>query len=448
MFKRKAYAELVRWKSLSKGKTAALIEGARRIGKSTTAIAFAEAEYEDYLLLDFAMEGEDIKRNFQENIGDLNTFFRNLFLLKGKSLPANRAVIIFDEVQLFPPARQAIKALVCDGRYDYIETGSLISIKKNVQDILIPSEEHRIKMHPMDFEEFLWAHGDNVTADAIKEAFLACKPLGDAIHRKIIKDFRSYIAVGGMPQAVAAFVDGQTFDEIDLIKRSILDLYEEDISKYGVGSNWAASIFKSIPEQLTHHNSHFKVAALSKNARYQNIAGALDFLRESMTVAECINVTAPDVLLDMHADNSRFKLFMADTGLLVTQAMKRGLYSGEPLYKALIFNKLSTNLGMIMENAVAQMLTANGHPLRFHEFKFKPGESSRQKSYELDFLLIRNGKICPIEVKSSGYRSHRSLDYFFEKYDVKSQERYVLYTKDLKREGDITYLPVYMAMCL
>ena len=446
MFKRKVYDELLRWKKLSQGKTAALIEGARRIGKSTIAQAFAETEYDDYLLLDFSIESEDIKQNFKENIGDLDAFFRTLFLLKGKNLPANNAVIIFDEVQLFPLARQSIKAL--DGRYDYIETGSLISIKKNVQDILIPSEEYRIKMYPMDFEEFLWAQKDNVTAPAIREAFDTMKPLSDAIHRKILKSFRTYIAIGGMPQAITAFVEGQTFDQIDLIKRTIVALYEEDINKYGSRSDLALRIFKSIPDQLTHHNSRFKMSTLGKDTRYPNIAGSLEFLCNSMVVNECKNIATPDILLDMHSDNSNFKLFMADTGLLVTQAMKCGLYSEESLYKKLIVDKLSTNLGMIMENAVGQMLAANGHPLRFHEFKFQPKDSNREKAYEVDFLLVRNGKICPVEVKSSGYRAHKSLDYFFEKYTIKNTERYVLYTNFLKRENSIKYLPIYMAICL
>lgn len=448
MFKRKAYTALQQWKKVSKGRTAALIEGARRIGKSTVAQAFAEKEYDDYLVLDFSLEGEDVKRNFTENIGDLNTFFRNLFLLKGKKLPERRAAIIFDEVQLFPQARQAIKTLVKDGRFDYIETGSLISIRRNTKDILIPSEENRIRMFPMDFEEFLWAIGNDVAFDAIREAFGSRRPLGDAIHRRLMKDFRSYVAVGGMPQAVALFAEGSTFEEIDLVKRSILSLYEEDINKFGPHSSWPLSIFKSIPEQLTHHGSHFKISALDKKARYQNIAGALAFLDDSMTVNESLNVTSPDVLLDMHADRTNFKLFMADTGLLVTQAMGCGMFAEESLYKALVFDKLSANLGMVMENVVSQMLVANGHPLRFHEFKYKASNSAREKTYEVDFVVVRDGKVCPVEVKSSGYRAHKSLDVFFEKYDVKAQERYVLYTKDLMRDGAVVYLPMYMASCL
>ena len=277
VFKRKIYSKMLEWKTVSHGESALMIEGARRIGKSTIALAFAKNEYEDHMILDFAQESQDVRRNFEENIGELDVFFRNLFLLKGRDLPKGKSVIIFDEVQLFPAARQAIKFLVQDGRYDYIETGSLISIKKNVSDILIPSEEFKIKMFPMDFEEFLWAKSDTVTADAIRYAFEKKKPLGDAVHRKIMQTFRTYMAVGGMPQAVSAFVEGRTYREIDFIKRNILSLYEDDLKKHDNDSNEKASIiFKTIPEQLSNRNSHFRMAGVEKNARYQNYIGAID----------------------------------------------------------------------------------------------------------------------------------------------------------------------------
>ena len=259
MFTRKAYASLAEWKRVSNGGTAALIEGARRVGKSTVAEAFAQAEYEDYLLLDFSQESEAVKRNFRENTDNLDTFFRNLFLLKGKRLNPGVSVIILDEVQLFPLARQAVKWLVADGRYHYIETGSLISIKQNTENILIPSEEHRIKMYPMDFEEFLWAKGDTITAGAIRDAFEHKRPLGDDIHRAIMRTFREYLAVGGMPQAVAAFVEGRTFEEIDFVKRSILSLYEEDLHKYDSEQNGRVSaIFNTVSEQLGSQSMRFK----------------------------------------------------------------------------------------------------------------------------------------------------------------------------------------------
>ncbi len=311
-----------------------MIEGARRIGKSTIVTEFARNEYEDYLLLDFVTESIDIRRNFKENLGDLDTFFRNLFLLKGKSLSEKKSVIIMDEIQFFPAARQAIKYLTADGRYDYIETGSLISIKKNVRDILIPSEEYRLRMFPMDFEEFLWAKGDHVTFPVIRDAFEKRKPLGDAIHRKIMQHFRTYMAVGGMPQAVDAFVSGKNYEQIDFVKRNILSLYEEDLKKYDEDNREKASaIYKTIPEQLENHNSHFKFSMIDKNARYKNYVDAVDFIEESMIGHACIGVTCPEVALELYADRSNFKLYMGDTGLLVTQIMGNTDETGTDLYK-------------------------------------------------------------------------------------------------------------------
>jgi len=449
VFKRKIYNQLLEWKELSAGSSAVLLEGARRIGKSTIAEEFAKAEYDDYLLLDFAKESKDVKNNFTENMDDLDTFFRNLFLLKKRNLHGKRCVIIFDEVQLFPTARQAIKYLVADGRYDYIETGSLISIKKNVQGILIPSEEYQIKMYPMDFEEFLWAQGDTVTYDAIQHAFESRKPLGDAIHRKIMKTFRTYMAVGGMPQAVDAYVSGKTFAQIDFIKRNILRLYEEDLAKYDDENREKASVvYRTIPEQLENKNSHFKFSLVDKNARYQNYVDAVSFISKSMIGNECINVTKPEVALELFSDRSNFKLYMGDTGLLVSQIMKYRDKTDEDLYKALIFDDLGINQGMILENMVAQMLRASGHELYFHEYRYQPSENEKEKKYEIDFLTVRKKKICPIEVKSSNYKSHKSFDYLVEKYQLKVQDRYIIYTKDLKYEDGITYIPIYMTMCV
>ena len=360
VFKRKVYDKLLEWKKLSAGASAVLLEGARRIGKSTIVEEFAKNEYDDYMILDFARENKDVRNNFIENMDDLDSFFRNLFLLKGKSLNGKNCVIIFDEVQLFPYARQAIKYLVADGRYEYIETGSLISIRKNVKDILIPSEEYRIKMYPMDFEEYLWALNDTVTIPAITEAFQKRRALGDAIHRKIMKTFRTYMVVGGMPQAVEALVSGKTFAQIDFVKRNILSLYEEDLSKYDNENREKASvIYKTLPEQLENKNSHFKFSLLDKNARYQNYVDAVSFIAESMIGNECINVTKPEVSLELFADRSNFKLYMGDTGLLVTQVMKNRDDSDEDLYKSLIVGNLGINQGMILENMVAQMLRAS-----------------------------------------------------------------------------------------
>lgn len=447
IFKRKVYKKILEWKNLSAGESALLLEGARRIGKSTIVEEFAKREYDDYMILDFAKENKNIRNNFIENMDDLDTFFRNLFLLKKRSLKGKNCLLIFDEVQLFPIARQAIKYLVADGRYDYIETGSLISIRKNVKDILIPSEEYRIKMYPMDFEEYLWAQGDNVTFDAVKDAFEKRKPLGDAIHRKIMKTFRTYMAVGGMPQAVEAYVNGKTFSQIDFIKRNILNLYEEDLAKYDTENREKASIvYRTIPEQLENKNSHFKFSLIDKNARYQNYIDAVSFISESMIGNECINVTKPEVALALFSDRSNFKLYMGDTGLLVTQIMKNQDEADEDLYKALIIDNLGINQGMILENMVAQMLRASGHGLYFHEYLYQPGENEREKKYEVDFITIKKKKICPIEVKSSNYKSHKSFDYFGKKYQLKMQDRYIIYTKDLKYEDGIMYIPIYMTM--
>lgn len=323
IFKRKVYDKLKEWKELSAGTSALLLEGARRIGKSTIVEEFAKNEYDDYMILDFARENQDIKENFIENMDDLNTFFRNLFMLKGRALKGKNCVLIFDEVQLFPQARQAIKYLVADGRFDYIETGSLISIKKNVKDILIPSEEYRVKMYPMDFEEYLWALGDEITIPTVKNSFEERKALGDTIHRKIMKTFRTYMVVGGMPQAVDAYVSGKTYAQIDFVKRNIISLYEEDLAKYDTESREKASvIFRTIPEQLENKNSHFKMSLIDKNARYQNYVDAVSFISEAMIGNECINITKPEVALELFADRSNFKLYMGDTGLLVTQIMK------------------------------------------------------------------------------------------------------------------------------
>ena len=449
IFKRKIYEKLLEWKELSAGASAVLLEGARRIGKSTIVEEFAKREYDDYMILDFVKENQDVRNNFLENMDDLDSFFRNLFLLKGKSLQGKNCVIIFDEIQLFPQARQAIKYLVADGRYAYIETGSLITIRKNVKDILIPSEEYRLKMYPMDFEEYLWALNDTVTIPAVKNAFAKRKPLGDAIHRKIMKNFRTYMAVGGMPQAVDAFVNGKTFAQIDFVKRNILALYEEDLAKYDEENRDKASVvFKTIPEQLENKNSHFKFSMVEKNARYRNYVDAVSFISESMIGNECIHVTKPETALELFADRSNFKLYMGDTGLLVWQMVRNQDDTFVYLYKALILGKLGINQGMILENVVAQMLRASGHALYFHEYLYMPEGNTAEKKYEIDFMTVKKKKICPIEVKSSNYTSHKSFDYLIKKYQLKMEDRYIIYTKDLKYQDGITYIPVYMTMMI
>ena len=435
IFKRKVYAKLIEWKTLAAGTSAVLLEGARRIGKSTIVEEFAKKEYDDYMILDFARENQDVKNNFVENMNDLDTFFRNLFLLKGKSLKGKNCVIIFDEVQLFPQARQAIKYLVADGRYEYIEPGSLISIRGG----------GRGGGGPGGGGGGGGAGNDEVTIPTIREAFEKRKPLGDAIHRRIMKSFRTYMVVGGMPQAVDAYVSGKSYEQIDFVKRNILSLYEEDLAKYDTENREKASvIYRTIPEQLENKNSHFKLSMVDKNARYQNYMDAVSFISEAMIGNECINVTKPEVALELFADRSNFKLYMGDTGLLVTQIMKNRDSTDEDLYKALIIDNLGINQGMIVENIVAQMLRAAGHELYFHEYLYVPEGTTREKKYEIVFMIVKKKKICPIEVKSSNYMSHKSFDYLLQKYQLKCEHRFIIYTKDLKYQDGILYLPLYM----
>lgn len=451
LFKRKIYQKLVDWKNLSQGKTAIMIEGARRIGKSTIAEEFAQNEYKDYLILDFAKEDEDVKRLFTTSLGDMANFFRQLFVFKGKSLPERESIIILDEIQMFPEARQAIKYLVQDGRYDYLESGSLIRIKKTSKKILIPSEEDKISMFPMDFEEFLWAQGDTYTYSVIGEAFSDRKPLGAALHRKIMSRFREYMAVGGMPQAVQAFIDGENYERIDYMKRTILKLYEEDLKKYDDENKEKASIiFKSIPEQLSNHNSHYRLSTVEKNARYRDYVESVAFVAESMMGNECIGVTKPATNLEAYADTSDFKLYMNDTGLLLTAMARYGdeTVNINDIYRAIISNHTGWDLGPVMENIVGQMLKCSGHDLYFHRFSYQPEGNGRENPYELDFLTVRKKKICPIEVKSSGYKRHASFDYFKEKYQLKMEDRFIIYTKDFQAEDSLMYIPVYMTGCI
>lgn len=447
MFKRKVYDCLKAWKEESDGTSAIMIEGARRVGKSTVVEEFAREEYDDYILIDFSTAEQAVKANF-ENISNMDTFFRNLFVLTGKTLENRKGVIIFDEVQFFPKARQSIKQLVKDGRFDYIETGSLISIQKNVKDILIPSEEENIKMYPMDFEEFLWAMGNKVIVDTCRDAFEKRKPLGNDIHRKILKEFRVYMAVGGMPQAVKAYVDGKTYRQIDRVKKGILRLYTNDLKKHdSEDGDRAEIVFKSIPEQLSNHNSVFRLSVVDENARTRNCGNAIEFLNEAMIVNNCINVTKPEVTFEMYADRTKFKMFMGDTGLLVTHILNNG-GDTDKMYRSLIIDDLGINQGMIFENMVAQMLRANGHELYFHEFEYCPEGNSVSKTYEVDFLTVRGKRLSPIEVKSSGYKSHKSFDYFKDKYQVKMNDRYIIYTKDLAFDDGVLYIPIYMTMFL
>lgn len=446
MFKRKIYEELIKWKRISNGSTALLIDGARRVGKSYIAEEFAKNEYKSYILVDFGNVPNDVLHLFAQESSDLDLFFAKLSAFYGIKLFKRDSLIVFDEVQQFPRARQLIKYLVADGRYDYLETGSLIRLKKNVQDIIIPSEEEHIEMFPMDFEEFLWAMGDTVTVPLIKACFESKKPLGQALHRKIMNDFRQYVLVGGMPQSVAAYLNGKDFEASDMAKRRILKLYHDDVSKFAEGyEDKVFALFDGIPAQLSKKKKKYKLSSLGKKARFRSYEDSFVWLNESMIVNTCFNATDPNVGLALSADHSTQKCYMADTGLLVTQTFMDKAFTENGLYRAILFDKLSINEGMIMENVVAQMLRTNGHKLYFYS---RTDATNRKNDMEIDFLITEGNKICPIEVKSNNYVSHSSLDKFRDKFSSKIGNSYILYSKDVIVKDGIIHLPIYMAMFL
>lgn len=442
MFKRKLYESLLAWKDRSHGRTALLVEGPRRVGKSTTVGEFAEAEYRSCIIIDFAAVGAEVRALF-DDVADLDYIFLRLQLIYGVRLFERESLIVFDEVQLCPLARQAIKQLVADGRYDYIETGSLISIKKNVKNIVIPSEEERIEMHPMDYEEFRWALGDDATPDLIRQAFRAQRPLGDAANRKLMRDFRLYMLVGGMPQAVQAYLDTNNFSDVDHIKRLIIGLYEEDFYKIDE-SGGLSRLFDSIPAQLARFTTRYHVTSAVKGMGETRGKTAVSELLSSKTVEPAYRVGDPMAGLAATADQDAFKLYVADTGLFVTLAFKDSDFVDNVIYEKLLADKLPSNLGSLYENAIAQALVANGRKLYYHTWP-KPGA---KRSYEIDFVIPDGKKICPIEVKSSGYKAHSSLDAFVEKYSERVGRRYLVYTKDQRRDGELMCEPTYMSMCL
>lgn len=444
VFKRKIYDKILEWKEWSKGRYALLIEGARRIGKSTIVEVFAQNEYEDYILIDFSNVGKDILDLF-DDMSDLNRFFLRLQTFFGKTLPVKKSVIIFDEVQFCPKARQAIKHLVKDGRFDYIETGSLISIKKNVKDILIPSEEHAINMFPMDFEEFLWALNQKAKFDFIRYSYENMEPMGDAMNRKLMEDFRLYMLVGGMPQAVNAYLDNPSdFSEVDKVKREILHLYNSDFRKLDATGR-AATIFNHIPAELSRNTMRYKVGSVIEGARPDRLGELFADIVDSRTVNIAYLASDPSAGLSMHANHDYFKMFTCDTGLFVTLAFRDKDFTENVIYRKLLLDKLPTDLGYVYENVVAQLLASAGHSLYYHAFTERQEGVTKPRTYEIDFLINQGDKICPIEVKSSSYKSHKSLDEFTKKYSSRIGKRYLLYTKDIRKDTDIICLPVYMA---
>lgn len=442
MFRRKIYDKLLEWKTESDGRTALLIEGARRVGKSTVVEEFAKNEYESYILIDFSRASKAVKELF-EDISDLDYLFLQLQLQYKVDLHERSSLIIFDEVQQCPLARQAIKALVADHRYDYVETGSLISIKRNVKDILIPSEERKISMYPMDHEEFLWAVGDTTTIPLLKKVFDSGKPVGVQIHRKLLRDFRLYMLVGGMPQAVNEYIETNNFRKVDQIKRDILNLYEDDFKKIDPTGK-LSSLFDAIPAQLNKNASRYQVSSVLNGERAENILESIAELKDSKTVLVSYHANDPNAGMSNNKDLGKFKLFLSDTGLFTTLMFKDRDFTENIIYEKLLNDKLSANLGYLYENAVAQILTANGDALFYHTFM---NESTR-RNYEIDFILARKNKVCPIEVKSSGYKTHASLDAFSRKFSDRILDKYLIYTKDFAEDEDIFCLPIYLVQFL
>ena len=449
--RRKITDQIKAWKENGAGRTALLIDGARRVGKSYCVEEFARNAYKSYILIDFNRADDEVKALFSHYLNDLDTLFMYLSGYYNVKLYPRESLIIFDEVQMCPKARGAIKYLVADGRYDYIETGSLMSIQKNVRDIVIPSEERHLKMYPMDFEEFLWALGNDTLMDMIRLSFEKQRPMGQAMHRRAMDYFRQYMIVGGMPQAVQTYAQTRDFDQVDQIKRDILTLYRADISRHAEGyALKAESFFDEIPAQLQKHDRKFRLSALKKDARARGYEDAIFWLRDSMIANFCFNTTEPSIGLKLNMDRMTMKCYMGDTGLLISHAFDENGIVSEEIYKKLLFDKLEVNTGMIMENMAAQMLTAAGHQLYFY------AHSDRQDSeanMEIDFLVSKSRvsnrhNISPIEVKSTKNYTLSSLKKFMRKYAEQLYTPYVLHPADLKVEEGIVFLPLYMTPLL
>lgn len=446
MIKRKLYDELCIWKEKSQGKTAMLIDGARRVGKSYIAESFARNEYKSHIIIDFGNAPQDVLDLFLYESADLDLFFSKLSAFYGTILHRRESLIVFDEVQQFPRARQLIKYFVADGRFDFLETGSLIRLKKNTENIIIPSEEEHREMFPLDFEEFLWAMGDEATFPLLRQCFDTKKPLGQALHRKVMNDFRQYVLVGGMPQSVLAYRDERNFAASDEAKRRILKLYRDDVSKFAGGCEEKVyAVFDGIPGQLSKKEKRYTLSSIDRNARFRAYEDSFVWLNEAMVVNACYNTTDPNVGLALSADYSEQKCYMADTGLLVTHTFMDGAFTDNELYKAILFDRLDINEGMIMENIVAQILRQNGHKLYFYS---RNDNRNRANHMEIDFLIAEGKKISPIEVKSGNYRSHASLDKFRRKFSRIVGTPYILYPNDVMKKDDIWHLPLYMTVFL
>lgn len=448
--KRKIYNELLKWKNESNSEYALLIEGARRIGKSYIVEEFAKKEYQTYLIIDFNKVQPIVKEWFDIYLDNLDFLFMQLSNYFKIKLIERKTLIIFDEVQLCPRARASIKYLVADGRFDYIETGSLISIKKNIKDIVIPSEERHISMYPMDFEEFLWAIGDDMTMDYLREILKRKMPLGQAMHRKTMDIFRLYLIVGGMPQAVQKFVETKDLSKVDIVKRNILSIYRDDISKYATEvETKVTSIFDEIPSQLSKHEKKFRLSSLKTNAKFRDYDEAFFWLNDAKIINTCYNSTEPNIGLRLNMDRTTLKCYMGDTGLLISHTFDENEIIGEDIYNKLLHGSLEFNEGMIIENIVAQMLKMSGHKLYFYS---NSSENSEDRM-EIDFLIAKSKitnrhNISPIEVKSGKRYTTVSLNKFIKKYSEQLSVPYVIHTGDYAEKDGIVYLPLYMTPLL
>ena len=433
---------MLQWKQERDGQTALLIKGARRVGKSTLAEEFAKREYESYLMIDFTEAAQEVKDLF-EDISNLDDLLLQLQYYYNVRLTPRKSVIIFDEVQDCPKARQAIRKLVKDHRFDYIETGSLISIRKNTKKIRIPSEETRLTLCPMDYEEFRWALGDEVSIGMLREAYEAKRSMGDAVTKKVLRDFRLYMLVGGMPQAVNEYLETNNLSAVDAVKREIIELYADDFRKIDPTGK-ATRMFYAVPGQLNKNASRYQISSVIEQGKQDRVEEILQDMEDSQVVVFSHHADDPNVGLALNEDRGRYKMFLNDTGLFVTLAFWDKDVTENVIYQKLLSDKLSANLGYVYENVVAQMLTAAGSKLFYHTW---PTESGKH-NYEVDFLLSRGSKIWPLEVKSSGYKTHASLDAFCEKFSQRVGERFLIYTKDLRRDGTTTLLPVVMTMMI
>ena len=436
-FRRKLYQKMLQWKNEANGETALLIEGARRVGKSTIVRQFAENEYKSYALFDFSKASKEEKDLFGD-LSDMDLFFNKLMLLKGIKLYEHETVVVFDEVQMFPIARQAIKTLVEDGRYHYIETGSLVSIHKNVENIIIPSEEEVLEMTPMDYEEFLWALGDNSTMDLLRDAWQKRRGFGDAVNRKLMRDFRLYMLIGGMPQAVSKYIETRNMAAVDKVKRGIIRLYKNDFQKIDKTGK-AMDLFMAIPSQLASNANRFQPSTIIDKTRAEQVDNLIFMMQDSKAVNVCYHANDPNVGLGLATNRTAYKIFLSDTGLFVTLAFWDKSFTENVIYNKLLNDSLSVNLGYVYENVAAQIIKAAGNRLFYYTFP-----DGNKHNYEIDFLLSSGAKIIPVEVKSEGYNTHRSLDEFCIKFSSRIGNRYLVYTKDLRHDGQTLMLPIYM----